>query len=230
MKAEFEDNIDMLVKFFGFKSRMDLYFAIATESISLNDLRQFEVEGGKLVQRKPEAPVKQPVSLPPTEPREPTGVMRGVPKLIINGEPGEVYNYKFATCCEPVMGDDIFGYITINDGLKIHRTTCPNAMHLMANYGYRIVKAEWVYTQNTSYTVELVITGIDDGPGVIERISHLISSTLGLNIRSFTITGSEGFFEGRVSVIVNNIDQVNHAIITLKKMPGISNVIRSETN
>ncbi|HPG06575.1 MAG: bifunctional (p)ppGpp synthetase/guanosine-3',5'-bis(diphosphate) 3'-pyrophosphohydrolase [Saprospiraceae bacterium] len=230
MKAEFEDNIDMLVKFFGFKSRMDLYFAIATESISLNDLRQFEVEGGKLVQRKPEAPVKQPVSLPPTEPRETTGVMRGVPKLIINGEPGEVYNYKFATCCEPVMGDDIFGYITINDGLKIHRTTCPNAMHLMANYGYRIVKAEWVYTQNTSYTVELVITGIDDGPGVIERISHLISSTLGLNIRSFTITGSEGFFEGRVSVIVNNIDQVNHAIITLKKMPGISNVIRSETN
>ena len=229
LKAEFDENVDQLVKFFGFKSRMDLYFGIATESVNLNDLRQFEVEGGKLVPRKQEVPVK-PVTTPATELRETPSPMRGVPKLIINGEPGEVYNYKFATCCEPVMGDDIFGYITINDGLKIHRTTCPNAMHLMANYGYRIVKAEWVYTQNTSFTVELVITGIDDGPGVIERISHLISSTLGLNIRSFTISGSEGFFEGRVSVVVNNIDQINHAIVTLKKMPGISNVIRSETN
>ena len=145
---------------------------------------------------------------------------------MINGEPGEQYDYALANCCQPVSGDDIFGYVSSNSGLKIHRTSCPNATHLMANYGYRIMKAEWVSAGDSHFIVDLSLTGIDDGPGVIERLTKAISSKLGLNIRSFSIEGKEGYFEGKISIIVKNKDQISQTIRALKNMDSISNVSR----
>ena len=97
---------------------------------------------------------------------------------------------------------------------------------MMANYGYRMMKAEWNKRSSSNFVVELQINGIDDGPGVIERVTHKISSDLGINIRSFSIAGNEGYFEGKVSLLVLNKDQLNLTIRTLKKLEGISNVVR----
>ena len=220
-KVDFEENVDFLVKHFGQNSRVDLYYQISLGKINLmTDLKIFNVENQRLVLREEEP---KPAELP-TAPKG--KIYKGSPKLLINGEPGEQYKYKLAHCCQPVMGDDIFAYISSTTGLKIHRTTCPNATHLMANYGYRIMKAEWIYTGDSSFIVDIAVTGVDDGPGVIERLTNQISSNLGLNIRSFSIEGEEGYFEGKVSLIVQNTDQVNLAMRSLKKIKGISSVSR----
>jgi GTP pyrophosphokinase len=133
-----------------------------------------------------------------------------------------------ANCCNPVQGDNIFAYLTSNAGLKIHRVSCPNAANLMVNYGYRIMKAEWVATTDSTFVANLKITGIDDGPGVIERLTHEISSMLNLNIRSFSIIGDEGYFEGKVSLLVRNTDQLNITIRSLQNLEYVSTVTRIE--
>ena len=96
----------------------------------------------------------------------------------------------------------------------------------MANYDYRIRRAEWVTTSNTEFVAELKITGIDDGPGVIERLSHELSSKLRVNIRSFSIEGREGYFEGTIKLLVSNVNQLNLAIRTLQHLDNVSSVVR----
>ena len=223
LKVDYEEGIDVLVKFFGLKSRPDLYFEVATGRIHPQEFNKlFEVVRGKLVPRKDEneQEVKEEVKKSPK--------IVGVPKLFIDGEPADQYKYSLATCCNPVQGDDIFAYINSKNSIRIHRTNCPNATHLMANYGYRILKSEWAESTNTSFVVDLLITGVDDGVGVIEKLSKQISSNLGLNIRALNIAGHEGFFEAKVSVLVLNKDQMNLAIKVLKGTDGISNVTRIE--
>ena len=98
----------------------------------------------------------------------------------------------------------------------------------MANYGYRIMRADWANSSDTEFVADLVITGLDSGPGVIEKLTNKISTSLGYNIRSFSIEGKEGYFEGKVSLIVLNIDQLNLVINSIKSLEGISSVTRVE--
>jgi GTP pyrophosphokinase len=132
-----------------------------------------------------------------------------------------------ATCCNPVQGDQVFAYLTANAGLKIHRSKCPNAQNLMANYGYRIMKAEWVSTSESSFVADLRMTGTDSGTGVIETISREITG-MDLNIRSLSISGRDGYFEANVSLLVKNTDQLYLAIQGLKNLDHVSTVSRVE--
>lgn len=227
MKVDFDTNIDMLVKFFGFNSRPDLYFEIAMGRVPLNELKHFfKVEGHKMVEIVEEDKHETlSADLAPVSKGKKELVK---PRLLINGDSADRYEYSLSNCCMPVMGDDVFAFLSIGSGAKIHRTSCPNAVHLMANYGYRVMKAEWVSSGDTSFVVELKITGIDKGPGVIERLSHSISTDLGLNIRSFYIDGKEGYFEGKITLLVPNKNQLNVAIKGLKNLPEVSTVVRIE--
>jgi len=230
LKVEFEDSVERLVKFLRLPSRVDLYYRIATGDLSIPDLfKKFTVIGNKLVEadvvKEPEA---NPKPTRPSTPRKGSRKVNGTPRLMINGEPGDRFHYTFASCCNPVQGDHIFAFLTATAGLKIHRSTCPNAANLMSNYGYRVMKAEWASTTNTTFVADLKITGIDDGPGVIERLTHEISNKLSLNIRSFSISGYEGFFKGKISLLVANTDQLNIAIRALKNLDSISTVSRVE--
>ncbi len=148
------------------------------------------------------------------------------PRLLINGEDASRFDFTFATCCNPVQGDEIFAFLTTNAGLKIHRTNCPNATNMMAHYGYRVMKAEWILSPQSQFVASLEITGVDNGPGVIEQLSHELSSLLGLNIRSFSIAGNEGFYEGTISVLVSNKDQLNMAMRVLQNLDIVSTVKR----
>lgn len=228
--VSFELAVEQMVKFFGFASPTDLYYAIFMEELTIPEIfKHFREEERKLVLQ-----VKEPVEEPVSASVEVAGrkalrrKVLGKPRLLINGEPGERFEFTFATCCNPVQGDQVFAYLTSNAGLKIHRINCPNATNLMANYGYRIMKAEWIITPNASFVAEVKITGIDNGPGVIEQLTHRISSMLGLNIRSFSIEGNEGYFEGIVSLLVSNTDQLNLAIKSLQNLQSVSSVTRIE--
>lgn len=227
LKLDFEDNVDFLVKYFGFNSRPDLYYAIAQESVKLNDLKSFHVENGKLTIKKEtvEPTINEGEEVTP-KPQKLN--YNNKSNILVNGEPADMYDFSFATCCNPVQGDSIFAYLTSNKGLKIHRTNCKNATHLLANYGYRVLRAEWDESKTGQFVADLLITGVDTGIGVIQMLTSEISEKLRLNIRSFNIEGAEGVFEGRISIYVSNKDQLNMVIKAIEKLPGVSSVERMD--
>ena len=231
MKVNWENNIDMLVKHFGFISRPDLFYAIATEEINPStDLKNFVVEDHNLIYKSPEEIVE---IQPDTQERKLQEDLKLKAKLkkakiLVDGEPADTYGYSFANCCNPVEGDRIFAYLTNGAGLKIHRSNCKNATHLLANYGYRVLKAEWAGEKKNNFVVDLVVTGVDSGIGVIQKISERLSNQLGINIRSFSIAGDEGYFEGNIGVVVINTSQLTQVIKALLEIEGISSVIRKE--
>ncbi len=219
-----ETNIDTIIRHLKIKSHIDFFFAIAKEELDINDiLKKFEIEHGKLIPITDTPVVNNKTDLEEIRVVEPKNISKS--GLYINGEPAENYKFELATCCNPVNGDDIFGYVS-NYGLKIHRSNCPNSTNLMARFGYRILKAEWNAVTNTNFSVNLLIIGVDDGPGVIQNITAKISSQLGLNIRSFHIDGNEGYFEGKVKLQVKDKNQLYLLMKALKEMDGISSVTR----
>lgn len=225
VKANFDDyNLDFLVKYFDFTNRTDLYFAIDKENINIQkELKKFAVEGGKLVEYKElllsDLEAKE---IPEKKIRKGTSA-----KLLIGGEDANQYIHELASCCSPVQGDNIFAYTTGTGIIKIHRVTCPNATNLLANYGYRVMSAEWVATHNSDFIVDIRIIGID-GIGVVQKVTHVITNQLRINMRSITMEGGEGFFKGEISVVVANTDQLHLLMKTLKEIENVSSVMRIE--
>ncbi|MFK7935770.1 MAG: bifunctional (p)ppGpp synthetase/guanosine-3',5'-bis(diphosphate) 3'-pyrophosphohydrolase [Saprospiraceae bacterium] len=227
IRVDFEESVETLVKYFKYQSHVDLYFDIANEQLTTSDIfKKFKVESGKLVEIP--AQIVTIVERQESSTRSRPNKVIGKPRLEINGESAENLHFHFATCCNPVQGDDIFAYLTSNAGLKIHRSNCPNAVNLMANYGYRVMKAAWVSTTSTKFVAELLITGIDDGVGVIESLTHEISSNLGYNIRSMNISGDEGYYEAKIGLLVANTNQLNIVMRKLENLDNVSTVSRVE--
>jgi GTP diphosphokinase / guanosine-3',5'-bis(diphosphate) 3'-diphosphatase len=223
-KVDFEESVDFLVKHYNFKTRLSLYSAIANEVIRLSDFKDFEVENGKLQLKKVEI-----VDMPgraPEEVRRPRKVVENKSKILVNNESGDKYQYAFAACCNPVPGDEIFGYTTSAQELKIHRTACPNATHLLANYAYRVLKVDWDDNKEENFVAELKITGVDSGIGVIQKLTNLISNELSINMRAISVQGEEGYFEGKISIFVANKDQLNVAMKAIKQLEGVEHVER----
>ena len=225
LKIDWEQGVESLVKYHKLDSHVNLFYGIALEQVNINEvLKNFDIKDHKLVEILIE---KEDAEQVHGEPRIRKKIL-GKPKLLVGGESADQYDYQFASCCNPVQGDDVFAYLTASAGLKIHRTNCPNAANLLANYGYRVMKSEWIETTDTSFVTNLKITGIDDGIGVIEKISHVLSSELHMNIRSFSIAGEAGYYEGKVKLLVQNKDQLTIAIRTLKKLHFVSTVQRED--
>ena len=148
-------------------------------------------------------------------------------ELIIFGERSDKIMYTLANCCKPIPGDDVFGFITTGEGLKIHRTSCPNATRLLANYGHRVVKTKWAKNKEISFLTGLKILGLDD-VGVIHKITNLLSGELKINISAMTIEAHDGVFEGNVKVYVQDKDQLDLLVKKLYALPGIEKVDRYE--
>ncbi|NNF02129.1 MAG: bifunctional (p)ppGpp synthetase/guanosine-3',5'-bis(diphosphate) 3'-pyrophosphohydrolase, partial [Bacteroidia bacterium] len=141
----------------------------------------------------------------------------------------ERIDYKLAPCCSPIPGDDVFGFITINDGIKIHRTNCPNAVQLMSNYDYRVVKARWTGQKEIAFLAGIRVEGIDE-VGVVQNITKIISSELKVNIRSISFESKEGIFEGRIMVFVHDTEHLRKLITKLNNVEGITSTSRIDTN
>ncbi len=220
--------IEVLARYHTGGSHVDLFYDIGRETLSIAQvLKPFIVEHGKLTLPAAPAAPAQEKDADSKGRRNGTNRIKGHTKLLINGEPGDQLEYSMANCCNPVQGDQVFAYLTSNAGLKIHRVICPNAENLMANYDYRIMKAEWVSTTEHSFVAELQLTGLDSGKGVIERISHEIAE-MDLDIRSFQIAAESGTFTARVSLLVRNTDQLLLARRGLQNLDNVSTVSRVE--
>ena len=224
LKIDLETNIDNLARHYNFENRLDFYFAISEDHINLLELKQIPIVDNKFDFTQKKETEEKPLELPKT-PKKDFDSTKSTSQIIINGQEGDKFSYTLAPCCNPVLGDEIFAYVS-TAGMKIHRNSCPNAENLLASMANNIHKAEWGKSSSNLYYTDLVITGVDKGVGVIEAISSTISSSLGLNIRSFSIDGHDGFFEGRLRLVVNNNNQLHKAISELKKIDGIRNVTR----
>jgi GTP pyrophosphokinase len=218
-------NINELVQFYKQPSPLDLYYQIAIKNIDLKELKQFNVLGDKLEPPRP-VTVKQPEHISEDHIKHQLPSKKDA-ELIIFGESSDKIAYKLANCCRPIPGDDVFGFITASEGLKIHRTNCPNAAQLLANYGHRVVKTKWVKNREISFLTGLRIVGMDD-VGVIHKITNVISGELKVNIAGLTIESREGLFEGLIKVFVHDKEELDELFERLKKLDGIQSVSRLE--
>ncbi len=217
-----QSNLEELTNFYKLSSSLELLYDIAIKKIDLKELKEFSVAGDKLVPPKPV--IKE-------EKKEEIFVRTDNKKdaeLIIFGESSDRIMYTLANCCKPIPGDDVFGFITTGEGLKIHRTSCPNATRLLSNYGHRVVKTKWAKNKEISFLTGLKIIGLDD-VGVIHKITNLISGELRVNISAMTIEAHDGIFEGNVKVFVHDKDELENLVLALLALPGIERVDRYDT-
>ncbi len=218
-----QPNLEEIIIFYKLNSALDLWYDIAIKKIDLKELKDFQVSGDKIIAPKITKPIVEEKYGTPSK-----NLNKKDAELIIFGESSDRIMYTLANCCKPIPGDDVFGFITQGEGLKIHRTNCPNAARLLSNYGHRVVKTKWVKNKEISFLTGIKIIGLDD-VGVINKITNLISGTLKININALTIEAKEGLFEGNVKVYVHDKDELEDLVNNLKALPGIESVERYDT-
>jgi GTP diphosphokinase / guanosine-3',5'-bis(diphosphate) 3'-diphosphatase len=224
--ANSNGNIELVMTFYKLSSPLDLFYNIAIKNIDLKELKDFTVHGDRLELPKPvKAAIeshkhdihdlnRQPVPSKDTE-------------LIIFGQSGDQFKYTLANCCKPIPGDDVFGFLTATEGLKIHRTSCPNAARLLANYSHRVVKTKWAKNKDIAFLTGVRIIGLDD-VGVINKITNVISGDMRININALTIESHDGLFEGNIKVYVHDKEELDELVQRLKHLKGIESVDRFE--
>ncbi len=205
-KVEFtEDNITKVVAVLKVQSILDLCYAVAKNLIPQEKLAIHDIVNKK-ISTEPK-PKKEPIEKPASKSS----------KEIIIGDENDL-PYSFAKCCNPIPGDDIFGFITIGEGVKIHRTNCPNAVSLLSNYGYRVIKTEWKNSPvkaDKMFLAGIKLIGIDD-VGIISSLSDIISKNMGVNMKSITIESHDGTFEGTIVLFIQDTTHLDTLIQNIK--------------
>ncbi|MDF1672810.1 MAG: bifunctional (p)ppGpp synthetase/guanosine-3',5'-bis(diphosphate) 3'-pyrophosphohydrolase [Vicingaceae bacterium] len=221
------ENISLreLRKYYKVLSNLDLYYEIAQGEINLTHLKGFEVKKGVL---KPKQTIRKRVTSYIGQRRTTTKDEDDVKKALVLGDNMEKLDYTLAPCCNPISGDEVFGFVTINDGIKIHKINCSNATQLMSNYAYRIIKAKWVNDKNVAFLAGIRITGIDD-MGIVNNITQIISNELNVNMRSISFESDDGIFEGMVKLYVHDTVHLINLIANLKKVQGVTKVERKDS-
>ncbi len=215
-------NIDELVKYFETFSTQELYFRIAKEKVVLKDFKSFKVEGGRIkVNRKKEKLTSE----------ESPKIITSAPSVgssVVIGDAEQKVDFSLATCCNPIPGDEVFGFTTVDEGIKIHRTSCPNAQEMMSKFAYRVIKARWNSQNLVQFEVGLKFTGIDD-VGLVQKITNIISTDMRVNMRAISFEAIDGIFSGRVIVLVHDTAHLNDLIKNLKAVDGVLTVDRIES-
>lgn len=225
-KVPLDQNVDMLAFYYGYPDQLEFLSAIHLKQVDLLLLKNFKADGQKLVLLEPEKPQIQ--SLGEQKSAAENRPAPAKTDIILGNDASTKYAYSLAPCCKPVQGDPIFAFLKSNQTAVIHRVTCNNATNILSQYGHRVISAAWGNSVKSEFVAELLIKGIDSGVGVIHELTSEISNNLGLNIRSFSIAGDGGFFEGKVSIVVQNADMLNQAIRLLKTVKGVAFVSRAE--
>ncbi|GAC1379568.1 MAG: RelA/SpoT family protein [Ginsengibacter sp.] len=216
-------NIEEIAEYYKLPSSLDLLYDIAIKKIDLKELKEFTVTGDKILAPKVVKPIEEK-----HEPDLQAKYQKKDTELLIFGESSDKIMYTLANCCKPIPGDNVFGFITQGEGLKIHRTNCPNAARLLSNYGHRVVKTKWVKNKEISFLTGIRIIGLDD-VGVINKITNLISGDMKININALTVEAKDGLFEGNIKVYVHDKDELEELVDELKKLNGIESVDRYDT-
>ncbi|NQZ74845.1 MAG: bifunctional (p)ppGpp synthetase/guanosine-3',5'-bis(diphosphate) 3'-pyrophosphohydrolase [Ekhidna sp.] len=220
LKIEYKQTVlEEIANYFNVKSPVDMLYLVGTGKIDHSLIKSF-VKNKKTVVEKPSVRGAKDVE------EKLSRVRKTDSDLLLLGEDLDIIDYKFAKCCNPIPGDDVFGFVTVSDGIKIHRTTCPNAAELLANYGYRIIKAKWASSRKHSFEATLSIIGTDR-MGLVSDVSNIISEELKVNMRSLSINTEGGIFEGLIRLYVEDTSHIDTLTKKLEKVNGVVKVSRS---
>lgn len=223
-----QENLQILVNHYKHVNHLSLLCDIKNDKVNLQDLKKFKVVGGNIKLDKPKKLKEDNSKISDQEViQKVKETLKQNSDLLIMGEDGSKIQYSYAPCCNPIPGDDVFGFITINEGVKIHRVNCPNAVQLMSKYNYRIVKTKWSQSKEIAFLTGFKLNGID-GLGLINKMTKIISEDYNVNIRSISIESEEGIFEGTVKLYVNDIEQLETLIKNLKALEGVIEIKRIE--
>jgi len=216
-------NIAALEEHFHQDSITDLYYNIAKGSINLKKLKGHTVEGGRLIFKK--EPIKRVKSPRPDKAAPDKHSIPGKKDVLLIGDEQQKLDYQLAVCCDPVSGDDVFGFVTSSGTIKIHRSNCKNAVELLSNYNYRVMKAIWSSKEKKKFSSRLKFTGIDD-VGLVHNVTKAISEDLNVNMKSISFDSNDGIFDGLVKVEIHNLDHLSELMERLREVAGVLTVDR----
>jgi GTP pyrophosphokinase len=228
LKIDFlSKNIDEFVKHFESMNATNLYVRIAKGSIDLTRLKGYTIEGARIRFEKEEVADKKS-GVPETSADRKVITTQGKGEALLIGDEQQKVDYNLAVCCNPIPGDEVFGFITVNEGIKIHRTNCPNAQELLSKYAYRVMKARWRNAETVQFEVGLKFSGIDD-VGIVQNITNIISTDMNVNMRAISFEANHGIFQGKVIVLVHDTKHLSSLTERLKAVEGVLTVDRIES-
>ncbi len=214
---------ERLRAFFNVNNHLELFYRVGNGTISAKDLKRFkDFKPQPTIKSKPSERIQDAATF-----ESEFAKVKGTDVLLI-GEDMDVVDYKLSKCCNPIPGDDVFGFVTINEGIKIHRTICPNATELLSNHGHRVVKAKWASQHKSAFLAGLKIIGTDR-VGLINDVTRIISDELKVNMRSMSIDTDTGIFEGEIMLYVNDTRHLDVLIKKLLKVEGVVKVNRFDS-
>ena len=211
-----KENIHIIERYFGANNQSDLFIRIAKAKIDLNKLRELEDQNGAIIIDKK--------FLTSKEHSKSTDEQLGNRTIVFDDE-YQNHTYKLSKCCNPIPGDSIFGFLTNNEDIKIHRNNCPNAEHLHSKMAFRCVKAKWTNTELVEHLASLRLIGIDN-VGIVNRITQIISNQLNVDMKSISFEANDGIFEGLIKVMVYDTEHLDALTQKFEEIEGVERIER----
>lgn len=218
-----ERSVNELVNYFNLQTSLDLFYRVGVGSIDNGMLKKYAASRSNVLVSFIKNKISRKKSISPEliNNEEITSKY----DMLVFGKEQEKLNYKLSICCNPIPGDKVFGFLSIKDGIKVHKKTCPNALSLQSNYAYRIIDAKWIDSTQQVFRAVIKLTGIDE-KGLVNDITKLISGNMNVNIKSIKFDTDSGTFNGEIAVEVNNNNFVTKLMNRIQKINGIEKVSR----
>ena len=216
-----EKTTNQLVVYFKIKTSLDLFYRVGVGIIDNKKLKEFVASRNNMIVSFFKNKLRKPSKLEDVNKEEITAKY----DQLVFGKYDDKLDYKIAVCCNPIPGDKVFGFITVTDGIKVHKKNCPNALQLQSNFSYRIITAKWIDSSQSDFKTELLISGIDT-VGLINEITKIISNAHNINMISVHFESNDGIFNGNIIVVVKNISILDNLVKNIKKINGIDKVTR----
>ncbi|AVI49775.1 RelA/SpoT family protein [Pukyongia salina] len=217
-----EKTVNQLVVYFKLKTSLDLFYRVGAGIIDNKKLKDFAASRSNAFVSFFKNRMRKPGHPDDVDKQEITEKF----DQLVFGKEEDKLEYKMANCCNPIPGDDVFGFLTVNEGIKVHKQNCPNALQLQSNYGYRIMPAKWIDSTQSDFRAELKITGIDT-IGLVNEVTKVISNNLNINMKSVHFDSNDGIFNGKIIVVVKNKNILNNLVEKIKNINGIDKVTRA---
>lgn len=227
MKITFDEKVvNEMANYFKLKTSFDLFFRVGNGAIDNSMLKAFVAQRSNSIMNFFKNRLKRstPGDSKLIDKEEVTSNF----DALVFGDEDEKLDYKLAKCCNPIPGDKVFGFLTINEGIKVHKKNCPNAISMQSNYAYRIMQAKWIDSTKEEFKAILKINGVDN-KGIVNNLTRIISNNMNVFIHSINIAGNQGVFDGKITLSVKNITQLNKLIDNIKKVEGVLKVERVNT-
>ena len=217
-----ESVVNELVNFFKLRTSLDLFYRVGAGAIENQQLKDFAAQKSNTLINFFKNKIKRSGT---TNHEIDKPEITSNYDLLVFGKEQDRLDYKLSSCCNPIPGDEVFGFVTINEGIKVHKKDCPNAISLQSNYAYRVMQAKWIDSSQQEFKAILNITGMDS-LGLTNEITKVISSQMNVNIQSLNLQGDAGVFKGQVTVIVKNNVILKKLIENIKKIDGVDKISR----